>query len=165
MRFTEHENAAIRQVTTEVARVDARVFLFGSRTRDDLRGGDIDLLIELSRPGLDRLTNSLRTGPRLQQLIGERKIDVLVTDLQTTETPLIRAARSDGIALGVRQPSAAAERRWPRLRQTAEVDQWRHHAQRWGDPAGRRRSAGKKVRCAAAIELAGWPSSCRFRPR
>ena len=82
-----------------MAGVDAGVLLFGSRTRDDLRGGDIDLLIELSTSGLDKLAVSLRTGARLQQLIGERKIDVLVTDPQTTETPLIRAARRDGIAL------------------------------------------------------------------
>ena len=99
MRITEHETTAIRRVTTEVAGVDAGVLLFGSRTRDDLRGGDIDLLIELSTSGLDKLTVSLRTVARLQQLIGERKIDVLVTDPQTTETPLIRAARRDGIAL------------------------------------------------------------------
>ena len=99
MRITEYETAAIRRVATEVAGVDARVFLFGSRTRDGLRGGDIDRLIELSTPDLDKLTVSLRTGDRLQQLIGERKIDVLVTDPQTTETPLIRAARRDGIAL------------------------------------------------------------------
>lgn len=73
--------------------------LFGSRTRDDLRGGDIDLLIELAEPTTDKLSVSLRAGARLQIAIGERKIDVLVTDPQTVETPLIRAARLDGIAL------------------------------------------------------------------
>ena len=31
--------------------------------------------------------------------IGERKTDVLVTDPQTVETPLIRDARLEGIAL------------------------------------------------------------------
>ena len=87
MRITEHEITAIRRVTAEVAGVDARVFLFGSRTRDDLRGGDIDLLIELPTHGLDKLAVSLRTGARIQQLIGERKIDVLVADPQTTDTP------------------------------------------------------------------------------
>jgi len=99
MRLTEHEIAAIRRVTSDVAGADARAFLFGSRTRDDLKGGDIDLLIELVTPGLDKLAMSLRTGARLQQLIGERKIDVLVADRQTIDTPLTRAARRDGIAL------------------------------------------------------------------
>ena len=63
--------------------------LFGSRTRDDLRGGDIDLLIELAEPTPDKLSVSLRAGARLQMAIGERKIDVLVTDPQSVETPLI----------------------------------------------------------------------------
>ena len=99
MRLTDHEIAAIRRVTTDVAGVDARAFLFGSRTRDDLKGGDIDLLIELATAGRDKLAVSLRTGAKLQQLIGERKIDVLVVGPQTTDTPLIRAARRYGIAL------------------------------------------------------------------
>ena len=73
--------------------------LFGSRTRDDLRGGDIDLLIELAAASDDKLSVSLRAGARLQFEIGERKIDVLVTDPQTEETPLIRAARREGILL------------------------------------------------------------------
>ena len=99
MRLTPQEAAAIRRVTAEVAGRHARVSLFGSRTHDELRGGDIDLLVELPEPTADKLSVSLRTGARLQWAIGERKIDVLVTDPQTEETPLIRAARREGIAL------------------------------------------------------------------
>ncbi len=99
MRITPLEADAIRRITAEVAGPQARVSLFGSRTRDDLRGGDIDLLIELPEPGADKLSVSLRTGARLQWAIGERKIDVLVTDPQSEETPLILAARREGIAL------------------------------------------------------------------
>ena len=44
---------------------------FGSRTRDNLRGGDIDLLIELPRPTSDKLSVSLRAGAKLQFEIGE----------------------------------------------------------------------------------------------
>lgn len=99
MRITPQEAAAIRRVTTEVAGLHARVSLFGSRTRDDLRGGDIDLLIELPEPSVDKLSVSLRTGAKLQLALGERKIDVLVTDPQTVDSPLIRAARAEGIVL------------------------------------------------------------------
>ena len=83
MRITLQDVAAIRRVTAEVAGPDARVMRFGSRTRDDLRGGDIDLLIELLRPTSDKLSVLLRAGAKLQFEIGERKIDVLVIDLQT----------------------------------------------------------------------------------
>ena len=99
MRITPQEALAIRRITTEVAGAGARVSLFGSRTRDDLRGGDIDLLIELPEPSADKLSMSLRAGAKLQWVIGERKIDVLVTDPLTVETSLIRTARREGIAL------------------------------------------------------------------
>jgi len=91
--------AAIRRVAAEVAGHDARVILFGSRIREDLRGGDIDLLIEMSKPTIDKLSVSLRAGAKLQFEIGERKIDVLVTDPESEETPLIQAARREGIRL------------------------------------------------------------------
>ena len=44
MRLTESEIRAIRE---ELARLypDAQVYLFGSRADDDVRGGDIDLLV------------------------------------------------------------------------------------------------------------------------
>jgi len=99
MRITPQEVAAIRRVAAEVAGQDARVTLFGSRTRDDLRGGDIDLLIEMAKPTIDKLSVSLRAGAKLQFEIGERKIDVLVTDPDSEETPLIQAARREGIRL------------------------------------------------------------------
>ncbi len=99
MRITPQEISAIRRVTAEVAGAVARVSLFGSRTRDDLRGGDIDLLVELPEATADKLSVALRTSARLQMLIGQRKIDVLVTDPQTVETPLILAARLEGNAL------------------------------------------------------------------
>lgn len=99
MRITPQEAAAIRRVTTKVAGDRAKVSLFGSRTRDDLRGGDIDLLIELPETTADKLAVSIRTGAELQLAIGDRKIDVLVIDPQSEETALIRAARRQGIEL------------------------------------------------------------------
>lgn len=80
---------------------DARVYLFGSRTRDDQRGGDIDLLVALAAPQSDheRLRVSVRTAATLQRLMGEREIDVLVADPLAPETPLLRAAREQATAL------------------------------------------------------------------
>lgn len=67
MHISTHDRLAIRRATAEVAGADARVFLFGSRTRDDLRGGDIDLLVELpvARSSSERLQVSVRTAARL----------------------------------------------------------------------------------------------------
>ena len=68
--ITPQEISAILRVTAKVAGVRARISLFGSRTRNDLRGDDIDLLVELSDPTADKLSVSLRTSARLQMLIG-----------------------------------------------------------------------------------------------
>ena len=99
MRLSDHDRQAIRKITTELAGPQARVLLFGSRTRDDLRGGDIDLLVELPAITPQRLTLGDRLGVRLQRAIGLRKIDILVADPATPRSPVLAAARRDGIAL------------------------------------------------------------------
>ena len=99
MRLSDHDRQAIRRVTTEVAGAHARLLLFGSRTRDDLRGGDIDLLVELPAITPERWALGNRLGARLQRAIGLRKIDILVADPATPNSPVLAAARRDGIAL------------------------------------------------------------------
>ena len=80
MCITDAEAEAIRRVTHEVAGQQARVTLFGSRTDNSLRGGDIDRWIALPALTPDKLSVALKASARLQLLIGERKFDVPVTD-------------------------------------------------------------------------------------
>lgn len=77
----------------------ARALLFGSRTDDSARGGDIDLLVELPQAGANPLGLSLRLSARIQRRIGLHRIDVLVADPATPVTPLLARARRDGVAL------------------------------------------------------------------
>jgi len=56
MRLNQRQQEIIRQAVRELAGKGAQVTLFGSRTDDQARGGDIDLLVELPhaveiRPG------------------------------------------------------------------------------------------------------------------
>lgn len=99
MRVSLHDRDCIRQATLEVAGPRARAMLFGSRTDDQKRGGDIDLLIELAEPVQDSLALSVRLAARIQCQIGLRKIDVLVADPATVESPLLRQARQDAVAV------------------------------------------------------------------
>ena len=97
MRLTERERSVIRQATAEVAGPAARVLLFGSRTRDGLRGGDIDLLVELPQPNPDRWALAVRLGARIERQLGLQKIDILVADPATPDSPVLEAARLDGV--------------------------------------------------------------------
>ena len=76
--------------------------LFGSRTDDSRRGGDIDLLVEPPVP-LDALAQvQLRTrlAARLYRLLGERRIDILVAAASEPSNRLVLAeARRQAIEL------------------------------------------------------------------
>ncbi len=97
MRLSPREREVIRQATVEVAGPSARVLLFGSHTRPELRGGDIDLLIELAEPVADRWHLGVRLGAQIQMKLGLQKIDILVADPATPASPILDAARHDGI--------------------------------------------------------------------
>jgi predicted nucleotidyltransferase len=99
MRLSPFERDVIRLAAADVAGADARVSLFGSRTLADKRGGDIDLLVELPRPHPDRLIISLKMGARIEQQLGMQKIDILVADPDTPESPVLIAARRDAIPI------------------------------------------------------------------
>ena len=99
MRRSQHGRAVILGAAAEVAGPSARVLPFGSRTRDELRGGDIDLLVELPRPGTATADLVIRLGTRIQRRIGSRKIDVLVADPTKSESPVLSAARRTGVPL------------------------------------------------------------------
>jgi len=47
MRLSPRQVNVIQQAVSELAGKDATVRLFGSRTDDNARGGDIDLLVEI----------------------------------------------------------------------------------------------------------------------
>lgn len=99
MRLSERQREVIRQATADVAGPSARVLLFGSRTRPDLRGGDIDLLVELRHPHVDRFALGLKLGARIERQLGLQKIDILVADPATPDSPVLAAARQDGVLI------------------------------------------------------------------
>ncbi|MDY0330908.1 MAG: Uma2 family endonuclease [Thiomonas sp.] len=96
MRLTEQTRDIIRQTTQEVFGTAAQVKLFGSRTDDRLKGGDIDLLVELSEPLDDAPRRSLTLVARLQRRLGDRAIDVVVLDPQTRQQAIHKVAQRTG---------------------------------------------------------------------
>ncbi|MBK7275467.1 MAG: nucleotidyltransferase domain-containing protein [Betaproteobacteria bacterium] len=99
MRLSPDQVHAIVAATQELAGADARVRLFGSRVNDQLRGGDIDLLVECARPVARPVWLAAQITARLQRSLGERKIDVLVVDPTTELETVHRVARAEGLLL------------------------------------------------------------------
>ena len=99
MRLTASERAAIREVVQSVVGADSSVRLFGSRTDDLLKGGDIDLLVEVDHAVERPALLSASIGARLQAALGDRKIDVLLVAPNVVLQPIHRVARETGIEL------------------------------------------------------------------
>ena len=67
--------------------------------RDDLKGGDIDLLIELDEPVEHPALVAARVGAAIERRIGERKVDVLIDAPNVRRSAVHEAARATGIVL------------------------------------------------------------------
>jgi predicted nucleotidyltransferase len=93
MRLTKQERSAIVEAVHRFD-PDAEIYLFGSRTDDTKRGGDIDLLI---------MSNTLRSDQRidirveLQKKLGEQKIDIVIA--QDLSKPFTQVARAQAVRL------------------------------------------------------------------
>jgi predicted nucleotidyltransferase len=93
MRITDYQHKAIKEVITQ-RDVQAKIYLFGSRTDEHRRGGDIDLLI-LSEILTERDRRALRVA--LFERLGEQKLDLVIA--KDLSSPFVRMAYSKSIPL------------------------------------------------------------------
>lgn len=99
MRLTNFEISCITKTALRHFGKNVRVFLFGSRTIDNLCGGDIDLLI--SRNGRERLTarEKINFISDLILLMGEQKIDVILDNQSLNNSVFMKSIKQSGIRL------------------------------------------------------------------
>ena len=74
MRLSEKEQHTIKSCLANID-PEASVYLFGSRTDDTAKGGDIDLLIYSEDFGFERVASYRWT---LMEQLGEQKFDLVV---------------------------------------------------------------------------------------
>ena len=98
MRLTPLEIAAIVRAVGEVFGETARVRVFGSRVRDDLRGGDLDLLVEVE-PGDASIANEQRLLDLIAPALDDLRTDILLLERGRVATPIERIALRDGVLL------------------------------------------------------------------
>ncbi|MBF0238879.1 MAG: nucleotidyltransferase domain-containing protein [SAR324 cluster bacterium] len=93
MRLSDFQIQTIKQ-TIYAVDADTKIYLFGSRTNDDAKGGDIDLLVLSKKIGLKE---QLNIKLRLYDQLGEQKIDLLVTE--QAHTTFQKMVMNEGILL------------------------------------------------------------------
>lgn len=77
----------------------ARVWLFGSRVRDQERGGDVDLLLEVDEPVAEPAQLSARLAAQVSRSMYGRKVDVLIQAPNLMRLPIHAIALAEGVRL------------------------------------------------------------------
>lgn len=86
----------IKETVQAVAGPNARAIVFGSRLRDDAKGGDLDLLIEADQ-GIDLLQRArLKMALEAQLAL---PVDIITRQRGISTTPFQRIALAKGIPL------------------------------------------------------------------
>ena len=99
MRLTTEQSNIIRTEALRLFGEDAVVLLFGSRTDDTRKGGDIDLYIETRLATQQAQLVASRLYARLQRLLGEQRIDIVTHSPEQPQRPIDHAAQTGGIRL------------------------------------------------------------------
>ena len=99
MRISEYEIESIKSLAYRHFGKDVQVFLFGSRTGNQKRGGDIDLFI--SNPNGERLKIQTKINfiTDLILKIGDQKIDVVLDNPAAKNSFFYRTIYQTGIQL------------------------------------------------------------------
>lgn len=101
MRLSDEQRRVIKLAVRACFGADAAVRLFGSRTDDSKRGGDIDLLINTSLADPDAVARAeIAFKVQVQRALGEQRIDVLVDyPGRRVRPPIFAIAEQTGIRL------------------------------------------------------------------
>ena len=101
MRLTPHQHTVLKNAALLCFNSDAELRLFGSRVRDDAKGGDIDLLVKTSMTDNTAIAKAhLAFLTFVYAQLGEQKIDVLIDYPTKQNKPAIfNVAKTEGIVL------------------------------------------------------------------
>ena len=96
MRLTNNQIQLIRRIACQVAGDLCRVWVFGSRLNDTMRGGDIDLLLELVDSTDNPALIAAQFSARVSRAMDGRKVDVLVSAPNLMRLPIHDIAFKEG---------------------------------------------------------------------
>lgn len=99
MRLEPEEIVAIKAAALRTFAQGVSVYLYGSRVDDAKRGGDIDLLIEVADANQATFERESVFRSDLENMIGERRVDILLHHKDTPLSTIKDIAYSTGIRL------------------------------------------------------------------
>jgi hypothetical protein len=99
MRLTPEQIDIIKSTAQSVLGEGTQVILFGSRVDDTLKGGNIDLLLELDTRVPNKTQAVGQIYAQLIKKLGDRKIDILIKDPSTLPTGIYSHAKENGVPL------------------------------------------------------------------
>lgn len=102
MRLSVAERDAIRSAVQKHFGANARVRLFGSRTDNEKRGGDIDLLVEYDPDGAELNVDRARiaTIAEIQRRIGDQKVDLVASPVTGEDArEIVRRAKANSVPI------------------------------------------------------------------
>ncbi len=106
MRISESEKQNIIKAIDDVfsknniITKDISLYLYGSRAKDNLRGGDIDLLFKVPQHVTNQIKNlKVKLSVKIQDLIGEQKIDIVIYSLDTEDDPFLNIISKEAVLL------------------------------------------------------------------
>lgn len=95
MRLTEEQVHTLKSSIFEITK-DCKVYLFGSRTDDNARGGDIDILVESVY--FFKMKDIFKIRNQFWKIYGEQKIDIICYSPED-DSPFKKIALSKAIEL------------------------------------------------------------------
>ncbi len=99
MRLTPSQVETIRSTAKQLLGTDATVTLFGSRTDDQRRGGDVDLMIDVPHAVEEPALLGAHLASRVSRAMGGRKVDVVIRAPNLMPQPIHQIAQQTGVIL------------------------------------------------------------------
>jgi predicted nucleotidyltransferase len=100
LRLSDEAIRVIRDVIASVFAAPAAVYVFGSRTNLQAKGGDIDLLVISNMPPEAMEKARIKTIAQLQMILGDQHFDVIATrDAKVDDRLVVKEALRKGIKL------------------------------------------------------------------
>ncbi len=98
-RLTNEQIEIIRRIAKQFFDENVCIRVFGSRTHDNLKGGDIDLFFETQLALPNRADVICKIYAALVLAMGDRKIDILIKDANTPPARIFEIAQQTGIVI------------------------------------------------------------------